>query len=155
VTSERSDRQAGERKARATTGAEFDAGLDHAEGLLAAADAHRHAADRHLAVVALAVAASLVVLTSVAATGVGLTAVLLATVVIAVTDLVLIGFVVRAVVVPLRRTAAREERCAVDTVGILREVLPVLSRDEHWSLFRVEWARLRMSQFGIAARQQR
>jgi hypothetical protein len=148
VTSERSDR-----KAQATTGAEFDAALDQAEDLLASADAHRRAAWRHLVAVALAVTASAVTVAAVAATGIGAiagVALVMATVVV---DLALIGTVARTVLAPLWSTAVRDERCAVEIVAILRELLTVLSREEEWSLFRVQRTRLRMSRFGIAVRQ--
>jgi hypothetical protein len=148
VTSERSDR-----KAQATTGAEFDAALDQAEDLLASADAHRCAAWRHLVAVALAVTASAVAVAAVVATATGVAAGAALVVVTAVVDLALIATVARTVLAPLWHTAVRDERCAVEIVAVLRELLTVLSREEEWSLFRVQRTRLRMSRFGIAVRQ--
>lgn len=140
-----------ERDLRPITGDEFESALGRAELLLAQADESRRRIGLYYAAVAGAWTASAVVAGAVGGAR-GLAALTVTAVVVALGNAAFTWRVVTAAVAPLREAMRRDERCAAESVGLLREVLPFIARDEDWSLFRTEEATLRISRFPIRGR---
>jgi len=145
VTLERSDQES-----RAATGQEFEDALYQAEVLLRQADGWRTSINRYRAVSALGWGVSVIVLILVLAVGSASVVVDLTVVTaIVVANAVLTSTLQTVLIKPLQAALARDERCAINTVGLLRELLPFIARAERWSLFHTERARFRIGRFPI------
>jgi hypothetical protein len=51
--------------------------------------------------------------------------------------------------IPLRERAARDARVLVETVGLIRELLPLVARSEEWDELQTDLFRSRLSRFPI------
>jgi len=150
VTPERS-----EREMQAVSGFEFDAALDRAEDMLARVDHGRQAVNRYLAMTALGWAASAVAVAVGFAGSSEATSIATVSAIAVLANLALSFFVRELLVRPLRESVDRDERSALETINLLRELLPLLSRQERWHRFRTEQARVRIARFGITVRKRR
>jgi hypothetical protein len=140
-------------KPRAATGHEFDRALLQAESLLHQADEGQGIINRYAAALGVSwsitvIAATLILVSA----GVSGTGIWIGATAVVIVNLILTWFVRSQLVQPLRYAVQRDERCAVEIVDMLRELLPFLARDERWSLFRTERSRARIARFPIAAR---
>src|SRR5687767_8194315 len=116
------------------SGVEFEEALSRAEALLSQSDNDRRLIGRHRVVFGIAWASLLLVL-SLAAVAVRLDAMGVAgAAATAVALTFYITVLVRTKVLkPLKANVYRDEQCAIETVGLLRELLQLVSRKEGWS----------------------
>ena len=147
---ERSDRET-----QAVNGEEFDIALDRAEDMLARVDRGRQAVNRYLVLTALGWAASAIAVALVFAGSSDAASIAIAATVAMLANVALSVSVRALLVRPLRKSVDRDERLAVETINLLRELLPLLSRQDRWNRFRTEQTRVRIARFGITVRKAR
>jgi len=135
---------------RSITGPEFDAALLRAEQVLRQADDGRRSLARYSFAVLLGWCTSALLVGAVwAGSDAGIVGGGLLLLAAALANAVFSWRVGTTTVASLKGAVRRDERFAAETVGLLREVLPFLARDEAWSVFRVQEAKLRIGRFPI------
>ncbi|GIG92214.1 hypothetical protein [Plantactinospora endophytica] len=132
-----------------TTGAEFEEALAQAEVLLRQADAARQAIGRYRTMSVLGWGAAGAVVATLLALTPDLALLLPATALMTAASATLTWAIGKWGINPLRDVVRRDERCAAATVSLLREMLPFVAREEQWTLFRTERAKLRFGRFPI------
>jgi hypothetical protein len=139
--------------ASATTGADIDEALAHAEALMTSAENAARTCRGLLAAEAGTVALAIVAVTLlvVFSRGTGAGRLVVASVVILLLGVLIAGTIHLLLTLPMRKRVRRDARSTMVIIDFLREVIPLVAEREGWSQTRVRIAEARIARFPIDA----